>query len=90
MVGFRDLQSPPVLLHRASSQDTDLSLSPSTQDLLAVPGAGDGRHPHAVCVVDDQQGPAALGGEHADLAVVPRYRKKKRKLLYCICRCLKW
>ena len=57
------------------SQGTDLSLSPSTQDLLAVPGAGDGRHPHAVRVVDDQQDPAALGGVHSDLAVVPRCRK---------------
>ena len=70
-----DLQSPSVLLYRVSSQGTDLSLSPSTQDLLAVPGAGDGGHPHAVCVVDDQQGPATLGGEHADLAVVPSYGK---------------
>lgn len=50
---------------------SDLSLSSSTNDPLAVPGASDGSHAHAVGTVDDQHGSASLWGKHTDLPIVP-------------------
>lgn len=51
---------------------TDLPLSPSTDDPLAVPGAGDGCHTHFVRVVNDEHGPTTFWRKHADLAIIPR------------------
>lgn len=52
----------------------DLPLSSSADDLLAVPGASDGRHTHFVCVVNDEHEPAAFWCKHPDFTVVPRYK----------------
>lgn len=52
----------------------DLPLSSSADDLLAVPGASDGRHTHFVCVVNDEHEPAAFWRKHPNFTVVPRYK----------------
>lgn len=54
---------------------TDHAFSSSANDPLAVPGAGDGRHTHVVCAVNDEHETAALWREHSNLAVVPRWKK---------------
>ena len=48
-----------------------LSLSTTTDNLLAVLGAGDGRRSHTVGVVEDQHQATGLRGEDADLPIVP-------------------
>lgn len=52
-----------------------LSIPASADDPLAVPGASDGCHAPLVSVVNDKHEPAAFRREHADLAVVPPYKR---------------
>lgn len=63
---------PEVLQQDFSVMCTDLPLSPSTDDPLAVRGAGNGRHSHVVCVVNDEHGLTAFRRKHTDLTVIPR------------------
>lgn len=50
---------------------TDLPLSPTTNNPLAVPGAGDGCHTHSVRVVNDDHEPATLRRKHTNLTIIP-------------------
>lgn len=55
---------------------TDLSLSPSTDDPLAVPGASDGCHPHFVRIVNDVHELTAFGRKNTNLTIIPRWKTR--------------
>lgn len=56
---------------------TDHPFSSTANDPLAAPGASDGRHTHVVRIVNDEDEATALRCEHANLTIVPGWKRAK-------------
>lgn len=50
---------------------TDLALSPSTYDPLAVSGASNCCHTNFVCIVNDEHELTTFWGKHPNLSITP-------------------